>query len=57
MHAYTQVPDVVWGATNERVLTMEFVESFKLTDISRVEAEGLDKEVTYMHACMPYIHT
>jgi len=42
---YIKVPDVIWGATNERVLTMEFVESFKLTDISRVEAEGLDKEV------------
>ena len=43
-HAHVQVPDVYWEATNERVLTMEFVESFKLTDLARVEAEGLDKE-------------
>jgi predicted unusual protein kinase regulating ubiquinone biosynthesis (AarF/ABC1/UbiB family) len=42
---YIKVPDVIWDATNERVLTMEYVESFKLTDIARVEAEGLDKQV------------
>ena len=27
-----------------KVLTMEFIESFKLTDIARVEAEGLDRK-------------
>jgi len=42
---YIKVPDVIWEATNERVLTMEFVESFKLTDIARIEAEGLDREL------------
>uniref|UniRef100_A0A7S2DEB7 ABC1 atypical kinase-like domain-containing protein n=1 Tax=Haptolina brevifila TaxID=156173 RepID=A0A7S2DEB7_9EUKA len=42
---YIKVPNVIWEATNERVLTMEFVESFKLTDIQRVEAEGLDTKV------------
>jgi predicted unusual protein kinase regulating ubiquinone biosynthesis (AarF/ABC1/UbiB family) len=42
---YIRVPDVVWEATNERVLTMEFVESFKLTDIARIEAEGLDRKL------------
>ncbi len=34
---YVRVPKVFWEATTPRVLTMEFVESFKLTDIERVE--------------------
>jgi len=41
---YVKVPAVFWEATTPRVLTMEFVPSFKLTDISRVEAEGLDRQ-------------
>ena len=41
---YVRVPTVFWEATTPRVLTMEFVESFKLTDIERVEAEGLDRK-------------
>jgi len=41
---YVRVPSVFWEATTPRVLTMEFVESFKLTDIARVEAEGLDRK-------------
>jgi len=40
---YIKVPDVFWEATNERVLTMEYVESFKLTDMAKVEEAGLDK--------------
>jgi len=42
---YIKVPTVFWEVTNERVLTMEFVESFKLTDVARVEAEGLDRKL------------
>jgi len=41
---YVKVPTVYWEATTPRVLTMEFVESFKLTDIARVESEGLDRQ-------------
>ena len=41
---YIRVPNVYWEATNERVLTMEFVDSFKLTDIAKVEECGLDKD-------------
>lgn len=40
---YVRVPDVYWEATTPRVLTMEFVPSFKLTDIARIEKEGLDR--------------
>lgn len=42
---YVKVPTVFWEATTPRVLTMEFVDSFKLTDIARVDAEGLDRGV------------
>jgi len=41
---YIKVPAVYWEVTNKQVLTMEFVESFKLTDIARVEREGLDRK-------------
>ena len=36
---YIRVPNVYWEATNPRVLTMEFIDCFKLTDIEKVEAE------------------
>jgi len=42
---YIKVPSVFWEVTNERVLTMEFVDSFKLTDLAKVEAAGLDKKL------------
>lgn len=42
---YVRVPDFYRGVSTPRVLTMEFLESFKLTDIARVEKLGLDREV------------
>lgn len=42
---YVKVPEVFWEATTPRVLTMEFVPSFKLTDIAQVEAQGLDRNL------------
>lgn len=42
---YVKVPGVYRDISTPRVLTMEFVESFKLTDIERVEKEGLDREL------------
>ena len=42
---YVKVPGVYRNMSTPRVLTMEFVESFKLTDIERVEKEGLDREM------------
>lgn len=42
---WVRVPDVYREVTTPRVLTMEFVESFKLTDIERVEKEGLDRKL------------
>lgn len=41
---YVRIPKVYREFTTPRVLTMEFVESFKLTDTKRVEKEGLDRK-------------
>lgn len=41
---YVRIPKVIRECTTPRVLTMEFVESFKLTDIKRIEKEGLDRK-------------
>jgi len=39
-----RVPEMIYEYSTPKVLTMEFIESFKLTDIARVEAEGLDRK-------------
>ena len=43
--SWVRVPDVYREVSTPRVLTMEFVESFKLTDIKRVEELGLDRKL------------
>jgi len=40
---YVRVPRVLREVSTPRVLTMEFVDSFKLTDIARIEELGLDR--------------
>lgn len=42
---WVRVPDVYRQVSTPRVITMEFVESFKLTNIKRVEELGLDKKL------------
>eukprot|EP00581_Thalassiosira_minuscula_P012916 CAMPEP_0183719728 /NCGR_PEP_ID=MMETSP0737-20130205/12542_1 /TAXON_ID=385413 /ORGANISM="Thalassiosira miniscula, Strain CCMP1093" /LENGTH=753 /DNA_ID=CAMNT_0025949465 /DNA_START=38 /DNA_END=2299 /DNA_ORIENTATION=- len=42
---WVRVPEVYREVSTERVLTMEFVESFKLTNIKRIEQMGLDREL------------
>lgn len=44
-YEWVRVPNVYMDLTTPRVLTMEFVESFKLTDVKRVEKEGLDRKL------------
>jgi len=43
--SWVRVPSVYRDITTPRVLTMEYVDSFKLTNIDRVEELGLDKEL------------
>ena len=42
---WVRVPRVYREVSTPRVLTMEFVESFKLTDIEQIESLGLDKQL------------
>jgi len=42
---YVRVPQVYNEVTTPRVLTLEYVPSFKLTDLPRVEAAGLDPKL------------
>lgn len=43
--SWVRVPDVYRELSTPRVLTMEFVESLKLTDIKRIEELKLDKKL------------
>jgi aarF domain-containing kinase len=37
------IPKVLWKNTSSRVLTMEYEEGFKSTDVPKIEAAGLKK--------------
>ncbi len=39
-----KVPSIYWRYTSTRVLTMEWIDGLKLTDIERVKAAGLDSD-------------
>jgi len=39
-----KVPSIYWRYTNTRVLTLEWIHGFKLTDTERVKAAGLDTD-------------
>lgn len=41
---YVRTPKIYWELTNPRVLTMEFIDSIKMTDMDKVEAAGIDKK-------------
>ena len=41
---YIRVPNVYWEVTNPRVLTMEFIDAIKMSDLAAVEKAGLDKK-------------
>jgi aarF domain-containing kinase len=43
--SYVRVPRFYRELSTPRVLTMEFVESFKLTEIERIENIGLDRKI------------
>jgi ubiquinone biosynthesis protein len=39
------VPRVYWDTTTRRVLTMERIQGIKITDVARLDAAGLDREL------------
>jgi len=42
---YVRVPNIFREVSTPRVLTMEFIESFKLTNLEKIDKLGLDREV------------
>ena len=42
---YVRVPDVFRKVSTSKVLTMEYIESLKLTDIAKIDSLGLDKKM------------
>ena len=40
-----KIPVIYWSYTNTNVLTLEWINGFKLTDTDRIKAAGLDPEV------------
>jgi len=42
---WVRVPEVYRDVSTPRVLTMEFVESLKLTDVKKIDSLGLDREL------------
>lgn len=43
-HPQVKVPAIYWRYTTNRILTLEWIEGFKLTDTKRIRAAGLDPE-------------
>ena len=41
------VPHIYWDYTTRRVLTMEFVDGIKITDMAALEAAGIDRQAVY----------
>jgi len=37
------IPTIYWELTNERVLTMEFEEGFRATDLERIDNAGINR--------------
>lgn len=37
------IPTIYWELTNERVLTMEFEEGFRATDLERIDNAGISR--------------
>jgi ubiquinone biosynthesis protein len=39
------VPDIYWELTTERVLTMEFIDGIKISELEKIESAGLDRKI------------
>jgi hypothetical protein len=52
---HVRVPKIIKEVTTPRVLTMEFVESFKLTDVERIDQLGLNRQVLARHTADAFL--
>ena len=55
------IPDIIWEYSTRRVLTMEYVEGVKITDLAGYEREGIDRQavaqlVTDVYCEQLYLH-
>lgn len=53
--AWVRTPRVYSELSTPRLLTMEFVESFKLTDIAKIEQLGLDRKLLATRAAESFL--
>ena len=53
---WVKIPKVINTVTTPRVLTMEFVDSFKLTDVKRIEKLGLDRKLLANRVAEWFLH-
>lgn len=53
--SWVRVPGVYREASTPRVLTMEFVDSFKLTDLQRIDDLGIDRKVLSKHVADAFL--
>lgn len=50
-----RIPRVYWKYTTKRVLTMEFLDGFKVSDIVKIEEAGLDKKKISTNLAYAYL--
>lgn len=50
-YSKVHIPEIHWDYSSGRVLTMERLFGIKISDISRIDADGLDRKQLARHAC------
>ncbi|MGB2695578.1 MAG: AarF/UbiB family protein [Dehalococcoidia bacterium] len=54
-HSEIVIPRIDWEHTTRRVLTMEYVEGIKITDLAALEAAGIDRQAVYRLVADSYV--
>lgn len=49
------IPRIVWRLTGRRVLTIEYVDGAKVTDVEKLDAQGIDREEITKSGCNFYL--
>lgn len=50
-----RIPKVYWEYTTKRILTQEFMEGIKISDIAQIEAAGLDRKIVSINFANAYL--
>jgi predicted unusual protein kinase regulating ubiquinone biosynthesis (AarF/ABC1/UbiB family) len=54
-HPEIVIPRIDWEHTTRRVLTMEFVDGIKITDVAGLDAAGIDRQAVYRILAESYV--